>query len=150
MVNFQVCWQWGKNIKKGKTKATRKKLIEQYTYDMCIFLSVYRPSGKRFKKATYGRATGKSYSCCVRTGNSTVLQKRGDTSDTLRGGTVRSFPVLGLSEVCTMHFMPLQTLQLKENSGGPAEGPPPGGAAGSIHRHNTGKPRRYCGLRPPQ
>lgn len=43
-----------------------------------------------------------------------------------------------------MNFMPLQTLQLKENSGGPAEGPLPGGTGGSIHWHNTGIPRRYC------
>lgn len=72
-----------KHNKKEKPKQLEKSSLNS-TLMIRVFLSVC-PSGKRFKKATYGRATGKSYSCCVRTGNVTVLlQKRGDPSDTLR------------------------------------------------------------------
>lgn len=99
---------------KKKTKVTRKKLIEQYTYDM--YLLSFREGFKR------QHMEGKSYSCCVRMANITVFLQN---SDTLRWGTVKSFLILGLNETYSMNFMQLQTVQLKENWGVPCCRSPP-------------------------
>ena len=56
------------NKETERPRATGKKLTEQDTYDMYIFLSIYCPSVKSFRKEIAGRSTGRSSSLPLESG----------------------------------------------------------------------------------